>query len=135
MKINLNKSKALSSTTARVRYTRNYSPRDQIIPEDSCCKYLGIIVRSDLSWADQVNFTVQKAWKGLHFIMRILKKGYKNTNSLAYTSLVCPILEYGAACWDPYRECQINALDLVQKKAPKFAQHTGRLSLGIFDAA
>ena len=36
----------------------------------------------------------------------------------------CPILEYGAACWDPYREGQITALDRVQKKAAKFAQHT-----------
>ena len=35
-------------------------------------------------------------------------------------SLVCPILEYGAACWDPYREGQISALDRVQKKAAKF---------------
>ena len=40
-------------------------------------------------------------------------------------SLVRPILEYGAACWDPYRECQINALDRVQKRAAKFAQNTG----------
>jgi len=38
-------------------------------------------------------------------------------------SLVCPILEYGAACWDPYREGQISALDRVQKKAAKFAHH------------
>jgi hypothetical protein len=38
-------------------------------------------------------------------------------------SLVCPILEYGAACWDPYREGQINVLDRVQKKAAKFAHH------------
>ena len=38
-------------------------------------------------------------------------------------SLVRPILEYGAACWDPYRERQINALDRVQKKAAKFAHH------------
>jgi len=42
-------------------------------------------------------------------------------------SLVRPILEYGAACWDPYRECQINALDRVQKRAAKFAQNTGGL--------
>ena len=35
-----------------------------------------------------------------------------------------PILEYGAACWDPYREQQISALDRVQKKAAKFAHHT-----------
>jgi hypothetical protein len=36
---------------------------------------------------------------------------------------VRPILEYGAAGWDPYREGQINALDRVQKKAAKFAHH------------
>jgi hypothetical protein len=135
MKINPNKSKALSFTKARVKDPLNYSLRDQNIPEASCCKYLGIIMRSDLSSAYQVNCTVQKAWKALHFIMRILKKGNKNTKSLAYTPPVRPILEYGAACWDPYRECQINALDRLQKKAAKFAQHTGRLSLGIFGAA
>ena len=79
-------------------------------------KYLGIILRSELSWADQVNYTVKKAWKALHFTMRRLKKGNSNTKSLAYMSLVSPILEYGAACWDPYRDGQITALDRVQKK-------------------
>jgi len=39
-------------------------------------------------------------------------------------SLVRPILEYGAARWDPYREGQISAWDRVQKKAAKFARHT-----------
>jgi hypothetical protein len=38
-------------------------------------------------------------------------------------SLVRPILEYGATCWDPYREGQISALDRVQKKAATFAHH------------
>ena len=38
-------------------------------------------------------------------------------------SLVRPILEYGAACWDPYREGQISASDRVHKKAAKFAHH------------
>jgi hypothetical protein len=41
----------------------------------------------------------------------------------ACTSLVRPILEYGAVCWDYYREGQINVLDRVQKKAAKFAHH------------
>ena len=57
--------------------------------------------------------------------MRIVKKGNKNTKSLVYTSLVRLILEYWAACWDPYRECQISALDRVQNKAAKFAHHSG----------
>jgi hypothetical protein len=72
---------------------------------------LGIILQSDLTWVDQVNYTVQKPWKELDFIMRVLKKGNKNIKSLAYMSLVCPILEYGSACWDPCTERQINVSD------------------------
>jgi hypothetical protein len=52
---------------------------DIVIPEVSSCKYLGIILCSDLSWADQVNYTVKKAWKALHFTMHILKNGNGNT--------------------------------------------------------
>ena len=41
-------------------------------------------------------------------------------------TIVYPILENGAACWEPHRECQIIALDRVQNKAAKFAHHVGR---------
>jgi hypothetical protein len=82
-------------------------------------------MRSDLTWADQLNYTVQKAWRALHFVMRVVKKGNKNTKSIAYKSLVRLILEYGTACWDPYRKCQINVLDRVQNKAAKFMHYTG----------
>jgi hypothetical protein len=61
--------------------------------------------------------------KSVHFTTRVTKKGNSNTKSLAHTSLVRPIHEYGAACWDPYREGQINALGRVQDKAAKFAHH------------
>jgi len=57
--------------------------------------------------------------------MRIVRKGNNNKKNLAYASLVRPILEYGAACWDPYRECQTSALGRVQNKADKFAHHSG----------
>jgi hypothetical protein len=70
----------------------NYSFRDIVIPEVSSCKYLGIILRSDLSWTDRVNYTVIKAWKALYFTMRILNKGNSNTKRLDYTSLARPIL-------------------------------------------
>ena len=81
-------------------------------------------MRSNLNWTDHVNYTVKKAWKTLYFIMRILKKGNCSTKSLAHMTLVLPILEFGAAYWDPCREGQIHALDRVQKKAAKFAHHT-----------
>ena len=101
MKINTSKSKAIRFTRARVKDPLNYSLMGTLIPEVSSCKYLGIILCSDLSWADQVNYAVKRAWKALHFTMRILKKGSSNTKSLAHLSLVRSILEYGAVCWDP----------------------------------
>jgi hypothetical protein len=88
---------------------------------------LGIIICSDLRWADQVNNTVQKAWWAIHFVICVVKKGNKNTKSIAYKSLVCSILDYGAACWDPHRECQLHTLDSVQNKVAKFVYHTGGL--------
>ena len=120
MKINPNKSKALSFTTAQVKDLLNYSLGDQNIPEASCCKYLGIIIPSNLSWADQVIYTVQKAWRPQHFVMGIVKNGNINMKSLAR-----PIIEYGAACWDLYGECQISALHRVQNTAAKFAHRSG----------
>jgi hypothetical protein len=111
MKINPGKSKATRFTRARVKNPLGYSVGDHKILEASSCTYLGIIFRSDLNWVYQVNYTVQKAWKALHFVMRFVKKGNKNTNSLVYTSLVLPVLEYGSTDWDPCIEGQINALD------------------------
>jgi hypothetical protein len=99
------------------------------------CKYLGIILRSDLSWADQVNYTVKKAWKALHFTMRILKKGNSNTKSLAYRSLVRPILEYGTACWDPYSEGQNKCIRQGAKESDQICTQYKQSELGNFGVA
>jgi hypothetical protein len=124
IKINPDKSKAIWFTRARVKNPLGYSLGDRKIPEASSCKYLEIILKSELTWVDQVNYRVQKAWKALHFVKRVLKKVNRNKKGLAYTSLVRPILDYGSACWDPCREGQINALDRVEKKAAQFTNHT-----------
>ena len=87
MKVNPGKSKAVSCAKAGVKERISCYFGDQLIPEASSFKYLGIIIRSDLNWADHVNCTVRIAWKALHFIMCILKKVNNNTKRLAYTAL------------------------------------------------
>jgi hypothetical protein len=74
MKINPSKSKSVRFTRARVKDPLNYSLKDIQILKASSCKYIGIILRCDFSWANQINYTVKKAWKALHFTMRILKR-------------------------------------------------------------
>jgi hypothetical protein len=86
MKVNSGKSKAVSFMRARVKDPLNYILEDQRISEASSCQYLGIILSSDLRWDDQVNYTAQRAWKALHFIMCVLKKANCNTKSLHVTS-------------------------------------------------
>jgi len=49
MKIDMNKCKAQSFTRTRVKDPINFSLGDEKVPEVSCCKYVGIIIRSDLS--------------------------------------------------------------------------------------
>ena len=88
MKINPGKIKAVSFTKAKVKERIRCYFWDQLIPEASSFKYLGINIRSDLNWADHVSYTLRKARKALHFIMRVLKKGNNNTKRLAYTALV-----------------------------------------------
>jgi hypothetical protein len=53
MKINPSKSKAVRFKRALVKDPLDYSLANTLIPEAS----------SDLSWADQVNYTVKKAWR------------------------------------------------------------------------
>jgi hypothetical protein len=52
MKINPSKSKAVRFTRAKVKDPQNYSIMDTLIPEASSCKFLGLILRSDLLWAE-----------------------------------------------------------------------------------
>jgi len=73
MKINPSKCKAVRFTRAKAKDPLNYTLGDQLIAEANICKYLGIILRSNLNWADHVNYTVKKAWKALYFIKRIPK--------------------------------------------------------------
>jgi hypothetical protein len=65
--------KAVNFTKARDKERKRYYFGDKLIPEVSSFKYLRIIIRSNLTSADHVNYTLRKGWKALRFIMRALK--------------------------------------------------------------
>jgi len=102
MKIKPGKSKAIRFRRARGKKSTGYSDGGQKISEASSCKYLEIILRRNLNCVDQVNYTVQKAWKAHRFVMRVLKKGNGIQINLTYMSVARPILEYGSARFKAY---------------------------------
>jgi len=70
IKVNPGKIETVSFTKARVKEGIRYYFGYQLIPEASSFKYLGIIIRSDLKWADLVNYTYEK--HGRHFKEQML---------------------------------------------------------------
>ena len=75
MKINPSKSKAIHFTRARVKDPLNYSIMDMLTLEANICKYLGIILCSDLSWVNHVNYMVKKGLESTTFHDENTKKG------------------------------------------------------------
>ncbi|KAJ4426704.1 hypothetical protein ANN_26502 [Periplaneta americana] len=51
--------------------------------------------------------------------MKVPRKGSDKSKEIAYKSLVRPVMEYGAACWDPYRLEHIKTLEKIKKRALK----------------
>jgi hypothetical protein len=56
----------------------------------------------------------------LAFLRRNLNKCSKEVKEKAYTTLVRPNLEYGSSVLDPFRQYQIDAVEMVQRRAARF---------------
>ena len=63
---------------------------------------------------------VVKANKSFGFVRGNLYPFSENTKRSAYVTIVRPNLQYATAVWDPYRQEQIDSIEVVQWHAAKF---------------
>ena len=84
-------------------------------------KYLGVELSYNLSWNHHIDRTVKKGNSMLGFLKRNLKISNQDTKSAAYFSLVRPNLEYCASIWNPYSVQSIKKLEMVQRRAARYA--------------
>jgi hypothetical protein len=96
MKINPDKSKAVRFTRTRVKDRLRYYFWDQLIPEANSFKYH--TQRSKLGRSCKLYATEIMEDPSLYNAHA--QTGNNNSNRLGYTSLVSPIRDYGAVCWD-----------------------------------
>ena len=86
--------------------------------------YLGVEISDKLRWDQHIDNVTSKANRTLGFVRRNLSKCPKDIKDQAYKSLVRPHLEYASAVWDPYRQCHIDKIEMVQRKAARFVTNT-----------
>ena len=82
--------------------------------------YLGVHISNTLNWTAQCNSVARIAQQILGVIRRNLNKCPAHIKSIAYTTLVRPILEYASASWDPHCLKQVKTLERIQRQAARF---------------
>ena len=83
-------------------------------------KYLGIHIDSNLNWNVQTNHVFNKASFMLSFLERNLARCPGKVKENCFNALVRPLLEYSCSAWDPYKQNQIDKLELINKRAALF---------------
>ena len=74
-----------------------------------------------------------KATRTLNFIRRNVYQCTAEVKSLAYKALVRPHTEYANAAWDPYLEKDTHCLEMVQRRAARFAYRDYRHTTSVTD--
>ena len=91
------------------------TPDGTILPEKSTVKDLGIIFNSKGDFTDHINTKTAKARSIAGLILRTFISREQAPMMMLFKSLVIPIIEYGSIIWNPYKKCDINQIEAVQR--------------------
>eukprot|EP00058_Branchiostoma_floridae_P002328 XP_002587816.1 hypothetical protein BRAFLDRAFT_92265 [Branchiostoma floridae] len=128
MKCNPKKCNTMSITRNKNPLTWMYEMCGELLQQTEKAKYLGVTFNNDLKWSSHVNTTVKRANHTLHFLSRNFRYCPRQVRETAYFSLVRSTVDYGSVVWDPYLRKDIDALEMVNRRATRFATSNHRRS-------
>ena len=118
MKLNVGKCKfILFNPTNNYDFKPDLEINEQQLETMNELKILGLTLRNDLSWRENTNIMVKKAYKRMWIIARLKGRG-ANTEDLLdiYIKQIRCLLEYGVAVWNSnLTVCESNDIERVQK--------------------
>jgi len=120
MKFNPDKCKTMHITRSRNPIINSYTLHTTELETVKTSKYLGVTLSEDLSWNTHIDQSVKKANSRLNFVRRNLRSASEHTKTVAYQTLVRPLVEYASVVWDPHYVTQIKKLEMVQRSAARF---------------
>ena len=99
----------------------SYSLKGQELEAVSTATYLGVDLSYNLVWNTHIDRMVKKANNMLSFLRRNLRINSSDTKVSAYKTLVPPNLKYCAAVWNPYTVTGKHKLEMVWRRAARYA--------------
>ena len=104
-------------------FNHNYILHNHTLESVSSAKYLGVTLQSNLKWNLHYDNIISNANKSLGFLKRNLRVSNTDIKSRAYQTLVRPKLEYSCSVWDPYTSEHTQKLEMVQRRAARYAMN------------
>ena len=103
----------------RVTRSRNPFTNDYILHIGVTAS--GVTVHHKLSGNEHICSIVKKANSSIGFLRRNLQIHQKHIKVNAYKTLVRPQIEYAYTIWDPFTPGNQNKIEMVQRRAARFA--------------
>ena len=112
---------------------KDYEIHNYKLDRVDSAKYLGLILDSKLTFNNHINSICKKAHCTRQFLQRTLWRCSADSKAQAYKTFVRPIVEYGAAVWDPHNanDSQVKRVESVQNKAARFVRNNWRLDASV----
>ena len=121
--LNLDKTKCMligSNRKLESKVALTVSIFDHYVNDVTCFKYLGILISSDFTWTNHVQYMAGKINQRLGLLRRIKHLLPFRARILFYKSLVMPLFEYADLVWgDKHNVTLMSSLQVLQNKAAK----------------
>lgn len=117
MVLNIEKCSIVSFTRKKQPILYNYHLAGELIHRVTCVKDLGVLLDSQLTYKQHINYIVAKASRSFGLIMR-MTRNFTDVYCLKnlYCSLVRPTLEYCSVIWNPHYLNGVNRIEAVQRR-------------------
>lgn len=120
MSLNTTKCRQMTITHKKFPFQYAYQINNVELEVVNEYKYLGVTMTSNLTWNKHIQNITSSALRRLWLLRHRLQHCTSRTKTVAYTTLVRPLLEYADVVWDPHTKTDSAMLERVQKKALRF---------------
>ena len=121
MKFNIPKCCCLRFTEAKIhRVDSTYHLYDTSLSLLDHCKYLGVILQSNLKWNRYIEETIAGTNSILGLLRRNIKVASTYVKDLAYRALIRPKLEYASVVWSLWQQFLVDNIEKVQRRSARY---------------
>ena len=120
LRLNISKCESFLISNKRKPISFEYFINRSPLAWKPAVKYLGVLLRSNLSWSDHCKHVSAKASRVLNFLRHTLWGATTEAKSVTYRRLVRPLLEYACTVWNPHTVSDRAVLESVQRRAARW---------------